>query len=190
MHTGSLKDNIDLFAPFLCQLVCWSLQDGCVPPTLKSTYMAPTLKKAGVNPTNLKSYRPISSLFAVSKPLKRLVAKHLVAYLKDNGSLPHLQSAHLTHRSTDTPVLKVLLDIFTALDYSNLVVFMMLDMSAAFDSVDHSTGLQRLEKSYGVNGVNINWFSSYLDDSSQCVRRSKSTSAIPKLLYNVPSHYK
>lgn len=134
----------------------------------------------------MKSYRPISNLSVVSKLLERLVAKQLLVYLKDNGLLPDLQSAYLTHRSTETAVLKVLSDILMALDSGNLAVLMMLDLSAAFDSVDHSTLLQRLKKSYGVSGTVLGWFSSYLDDRSQCVRCSKSTSATSKLLYGVP----
>ena len=53
-----------------------------------------------------------------------------------------------------------------ALDSGNLANLMMLDLSAAFDSVDHSTLLQRLKKSYGVSGTVLGWFSSYLDDRS------------------------
>ena len=87
----------------------------------------------------MKSYRPISNLSVVSKLLERLVAKQFLAYLKDNGLLPDLQSAYLNHRLTETAVLKVLSDIFMALDYGNLAVVMMLDLSAAFGSVDHST---------------------------------------------------
>ena len=186
LPTRLLKANIDLLAPFLCRLFCWSLENGCVPPTLKSAYITPIVKKVGLDPTDLKSYRPISNLSVVSKLLERLVAKQLVAYLKDNGLLPDLQSAYLTHRSTETAVLKVLSDILMALDSGNLAILMMLDLSAAFDSVDHATLLQRLNKSYGINGVVINWFSSYLDDRSQYVRCSKSSSTKSKLLYGVP----
>jgi len=82
----------------------------------------------------------------------------------DNGLLPDLQSAHLAHRSTDTVVLKVLSNILMALDSGNLAVLMILDVTAAFDI------LQRLKKSYGIDGVVINWFVSYLDDSSQYVQ--------------------
>jgi hypothetical protein len=186
LPTRLIKANIDLLAPFLCRLFCWSLENGCVPSTLKSAYITPIIKKAGLDPTDLKSYRPISNLSVVSKLLERLVAKQLLVYLKDNGLLPDLQSAYLTHRSTETAVLKVLSDILMALDSGNLAVLMMLDLSAAFDSVDHSTLLQRLKKSYGVSGTVLGWFSSYLDDRSQCVRCSKSTSATSKLLYGVP----
>ena len=68
----------------------------------------------------------------------------------------------------------------------NQAFLMMLDLSAAFDSVDHAALLQRLNKSYGIKGDVINWFSSYLDDRSQCVRCSQSTSTTSKLLYGAP----
>ena len=131
------------------------MENGCVPPTLKSAYITTIVKKAGLDPTDLKSYHPISHLSVVSKLLKRLVAEQLVAYLKDIGLLLALQSAYLSYLSTKTAVLKDLLDILMALDSGNLAVLMMLDLPAAFDNIDHSTLLQRLKKSYAIN-----WFSS------------------------------
>ena len=92
-----------------------------------------------MNPTDLKSYCSISKLSVVSKLLKGLVAEQLVAYLKDNGLLPDFQSAYLTHRSTETAVLKVLSDILMTLDSGIVAVLVMLDLSAAFDNVGHST---------------------------------------------------
>jgi len=97
--TPHLKANIDLLAPFLCRLF-WSLENGCVSSSLKSAYITPNVKKVCLNPTDLKSYCPISNLSAVSKFLERLVTKQLVVYLKDTGLLPDLQSAYLAHCST------------------------------------------------------------------------------------------
>ena len=65
-------------APFLCRLVGWSLENGCVPLRMKSAYITPILKKAGMDTTDPKSYRPISNLSVLSKLLERLVAKQLV----------------------------------------------------------------------------------------------------------------
>lgn len=95
MPTQLLKANIDFLVPFLCQLFGRSLENGSVPSTLKSAYIMPIVKKAGLNPADLKSYQPISNLSKVSKLLERLVAKRLVMYLKNNGLLPDLQSAYL-----------------------------------------------------------------------------------------------
>lgn len=154
--------------------------------SIKSAYITPIVKKTGLDPADLKSYRPISNVSVLSELLERLVAKQLVVYLKDNGLLPDLQSAYIARRSTETAVLKVLSDILMALDSGNLAILMMLDLSAAFDSVDHTTLLQRLQISYGLNEVVINWFTSYLNDRTQCVRCSRSSSSLRKLLFGVP----
>ena len=111
---------------------------GVVPSTLKSAYIMPILKKSDLDPLDAKSYRPISNLSVVSKLLERLVSRQLVAYLTDNDLFPDLQSAYRANHSTETAVLRVLSDILTALDSGNLVVLMLLDLSAAFDSVDHA----------------------------------------------------
>ena len=94
----------------------------------------------------MKSYRPISNLSVISKLLERLVSKQLMTYLKDRNLLPDLQSAYRSYHSTETAVLKVMSDISQSLDAGNLAVLVLLDLSAAFDSVDHDTLLRRLQK--------------------------------------------
>ena len=58
LPTRLLKANVDLLAPFGCRPFCWSLENGCVPSTLKSAYIIPIIKKTGLDLTDLKSYRP------------------------------------------------------------------------------------------------------------------------------------
>jgi len=147
LPTWLLKNNVDLLAPFLCQLFNWSLEHGAVPSSMKAAYITPIVKKANMDPTDPKSYRPISNLSVVSKLLERLVCQQLVSYLKTNSLLPDLQSAFRAHHSTETAVLKVMSDILLALDSGNLALLTLLDLSAAFDSVDHATLLRRLQKS-------------------------------------------
>ena len=178
LPTWLLKKNADVLAPFLCRLFNWSLEHGTIPSTFKSAYITPLLKKADLNPAEASSYRPISNLSVLSKLLERLVAKQLVRYLKDNDLLPRLQSAYRSNNSTETAVLKVLADILLALDSGDLAALVLLDLSAAFDTVDHATLLQRLQTSYGLHGTAINWFRSYLNGRSQCVR-SLRTKSIP-----------
>ena len=93
-----------------------------------------------------------------------------MTYLKDNTLLPDLQSGFRAHHSTETAVLKVMSDILLALDSGNLALLTLLDLSAAFDSVDHVTLLSRLHKSYGLDDVVLSWFSSYLTGRTQYVR--------------------
>jgi len=92
-------------------------------------------------------------LVFVSKLFKRLVAQQLLKYLTENGLLPDRQSAYRAHHSTKTAVLQVVADILLALDSGNLAVLVLLDLSAAFDTIDHSTLLQRLRVSYVVRGL-------------------------------------
>jgi len=111
-----------------------------------------------------------------------VASKQLVTYLKDNGLLPKLQSGFRAYHSTETAVVKVVGDILHALDTGNIALLTLLDLSAAFDSVDHSVLLRRLQKSYGLHGTVIGWFASYLTARSQYVR----TPAALFVLYGVP----
>ena len=72
-----------------------------------------------MDPTETKSYRPISNLSVLSKLLERVVCKQLMSYLQDNRLLPDVQSAFRAHHSTETAVLKVLSDILLALDWQS-----------------------------------------------------------------------
>jgi len=83
-----LKTNANLLAPFLCRLFNWSLEYGVVPSKMKAAYITPIVKKADMDPTDIKSFRPISNLSVLSKLLERLVRKQLLTYLKDNRLLP------------------------------------------------------------------------------------------------------
>ena len=73
-----------------------------------------------------------------------------------------------------------------ALDSGDLAMLTLLDLSAAFDSVDHDTLLKRLQKSYGLGGVVVSWFTSYLADRTQFVKSSASSSMPSAVLYGVP----
>jgi len=129
---------------------------------MKSEYITPILKKADLDSSNPKSYPPTSNVSEclVSKLLERLVSKQLVACLLKNDLFPDLQSAYRSNHSMKTAVLKVLSDILLALDSSKLALPSLLDMSAAFDSIDHDTLLQKLLTSYGLGENVIAWFAS------------------------------
>ena len=171
-----LKQSVELLAPFLCRTFNWSLENGIVPSIFKSAYITPLLKKADLDPAEPKSFRPISNMSVISKLLERLVSKQLLRYFKDNDMLPVLQSAYRAHHSTDTAILRVLSDILSALDSGNLVMLTLLDLSAAFDCVDHHTLLQRLRTSYGLGEQVVNWFTSFLSGRTQQVRTATSSS--------------
>ena len=104
MQTWLLKISVDAMVPFLCHLFNWSLEHGTVPSSFKSAYVMPLLKKADMDPADMRSYRPISNLSVISKLIDLVVSSQLVKYLKDNDLLSALQSAYRVNHSTETMV--------------------------------------------------------------------------------------
>jgi len=98
----------------------------------------------------------------VSKLLERLVARQLLYYLSKSSLLPRLQSAHHAGHLTETAVFKVLSDILLAINAGDLSALVLLDLSAAFDTVDHDILIRQLKTSYCLSGVVLQWFQTYL----------------------------
>ena len=184
LPTRLLKNNVDVLAPFLVELYNRSLSTGVVPAAFKAAYVTPLPKKADMDPADVKSYRPIFNLSVLSKLLERLVAGQLLEHLNAARLLPDLQSAYRTYHSTETAVLKVLADILRALDTGDVAMLTLLDLSAAFDTVDHATLLRRLEVSYGLPSHVLGWFQSYLDGRTQYVHRGTDFSTITFFVRN------
>jgi len=186
LPTSFLKTVVDVIAPFLTELFNRSLSSGSVPDVFKAAYITPRLKKSNMDPADVRSYRPISNLSVVSKLLERLVARQLLTHLDTSGLLPRLQSAYRAGHSTETAVLKVLSDILLAIDSGDLSALVMLDLSAAFDTVDHNILLRRLETSYCICGDVIRWFRTYLVGRRQHVRTGSSASSPASIVCGVP----
>ena len=112
--------------------------------TQRNAIVASHLKKTGSDPADVRNYRPISNLTFMSKVVERLVCRQLVAYLKQNGLLPDLQSAYKRCRSTETGVFKIVADLLTAEDRGEVTLLSLLDLSAVFDTVDHNILIDKL----------------------------------------------
>ena len=96
------------------------------------------------------------------------------------------QSVYKVFHSTETALVKVHNDILPAVDNNDSVVLLLLDLSGAFDTVDHSILLSRLALRFGVNGQVIAWIESYLKDREQFVQIENTKSSIRQLLRGVP----
>jgi len=111
----------------------------------------------------VKSYRPIS------KTVERLVCCQLVAFLQRHSLLPSHQSAYRQQHSTETAVLKIVSDLLLVCDRRQVTLFTLLDLSAAFDTVDHHILPDRLQSAFGIRGSVIDWIQSFITNRSQTV---------------------
>lgn len=169
LPTSILKKYVDLFLPFLTKLINLCLSNGVFPSNFKHAVIIPLLKKPGQDINSLNNYRPVSNLSFISKLIERIVAKQLLDYLKTYNLLPRNQSGYRQYHSTETALLQVTSELFKASESKQISLLVLLDMSAAFDCVNHGTLLSRLSLSYGMSGLVIQWFESYLTNRSQQV---------------------
>ena len=144
--TWLLKKISAMILPFVKSMVNQFLSEGIVPKSWKSAQLTPLLKKPSLDHNVASSYRPISNLPVLSKLSERFVLNRVMSYLNNSNLLPTHQSAYRRHHSTETAVTKVYSDILGAADDGKLSLFILLDLSAAFDLVDHSILLKRLER--------------------------------------------
>ena len=168
LPTWLLKDISDTLIPFLTRLVNSSIASSVVPHCLKHANVIPVLKKANLDHNTItNSYRPISNLPFVSKLLERYVTRCLIKHLTDSNLLERYQSAYKSHHSMETALVLVQKDIIEALDQRYGIILVLLDISAAFDTVDNEILLSRLEQHFRMSGPALMWMRSYLTGRSQ-----------------------
>jgi hypothetical protein len=119
------------------QIINLSLQHGTVPDSLKEAIIRPLLKKPSLNPDAMNNYRPVSNLSHLSKLLERVVSQRVQEHFSANNICNHFQSAHKSFHSTETALLRVQNDILMSVDKNGGAILMLLDLSAAFKTIDH-----------------------------------------------------
>ncbi len=180
-----LKECLPVILSHLTKIVNLSLMLGDVPVELKMAIIRPLLKKLGLEP-QFKNYRPVSNLSFLSKLIEKIVAKQFVDHMIRNKLMDPLQSAYKKDHSTETALLKVQNDLLIDIDKGNVAVLVLLDLSAAFDTIDHDIILDRLNRNFGIQGTALKWFRSYLSDRQQTVIVGDEGSAPKELKYGVP----
>ena len=112
----------------------------------------------------------------LSKHLERIVFPRIVTYLNNNKLLPSFQSAYRRHHSTET-VLQISTGILEAADNKKVSLLVLLNLSAAFDLIDHQILIRRLNESFGLNDLPFEWFRNYLFNRSFNIKCPKTESA-------------
>uniref|UniRef100_A0AAR2KJT6 Reverse transcriptase domain-containing protein n=1 Tax=Pygocentrus nattereri TaxID=42514 RepID=A0AAR2KJT6_PYGNA len=184
--TGLLKEIFPEITKPILSIINSSLSLGYIPKTFKLAVIRPLIKKANLDPCELSNYRPISNLPFISKILEKVVAKQLSPYLHRNHLHEKFQSGFRPHHSTETALVKIINDLLLFTAQGNVSLLVLLDLSAAFDTIDHAILLDRLENLVGVTGTALSWFRSYLTDRYQFVNVKGESSVLAKVIYGVP----
>lgn len=141
-----------------------------MPLILKAATVTPLLKKPELDPENMKNYRPVSNLPYISKLIEKAIVTQLDSHMSENSLHEIHQSAYHKYHSTETALVKIMNDLLCAMDNSQCTQLILLDQSAAFDTVDQEILLQRFEQSYGITGSALQWLRSYFCGRTQSVQ--------------------
>ena len=167
-----LIEFLDSILPSLIDLFNSSHASGIFPQCFKSALVTPILKKRCLDHNDLNNYRPVSNLCFIAKILEKLVLSQVSSYLNSHNLYNTCQSAYRPGHSTETALLKVVNALFLYLNKGNISLLALLDLSSAFDTIDHPILVHRLHTAFGFNDAVLQWFSSYLTDRTYYISLS------------------
>uniref|UniRef100_A0A671W597 Reverse transcriptase domain-containing protein n=1 Tax=Sparus aurata TaxID=8175 RepID=A0A671W597_SPAAU len=186
MPTTLVKSSLPALCPLIMEMINSSLEYDIVPSTFKTALVTPILKKPGLDPDDLHNYRPISNLHFLSKILERAVATQLQQHMSNHELYEPLQSGFRARHSTETALIKITNDLLIAADSGHISILILLDLSAAFDTISHTILLTHLSDYLGLTGTALSWFQSYLTNRKQFVTIGDSGSTQAPINQGVP----
>ena len=134
------------------------------PQILRQAVISLLIKMPTLDPDVLKNYRPVSNLPTLGKIIKNPFVFRLKQHLHGSNLTEVHQSAYKSSHSTETALLKVKNDMLHVLDKGKSIKLVLLNLSSAFDTIDHDILIDRMQKEFGVTGSAINLLTSYLKD--------------------------
>ena len=185
IHISKIAGAYEAAVPFLCQLVNQYFADCIFVESEKLALLRSQLKKAGLDIEDKKNYRPISNLTFLSKVVERIMFDQLYTFMERAGILTKYQSAYRELHSTETALCKIHNDLVAATCSGRTSLLVLLDLSAAFDTIDHDLLLGDLH-SFGIRGEAYLLMQSYLTGRFQRVVIGQSISEPKPLQFGVP----
>ena len=169
----------------ITKIVNTSLQQGIFSKHWKTAVIRPLLKKIGLELTTSK-YRQVSNLTFLSKVVQKVALNQLVAHFDNNNLMPDYQSAYRANQSCETVILKIVNDSLWAMENEYVTAMVTIDLSGAFNTVDHDILLNTLHCKFGIIDNAIEWVHSYLRPRSCKVNIKNSYSSARQLNFSIP----
>jgi hypothetical protein len=184
--TKLVEEHIETLIPYWLKLVNLSLSTGSM-DSVKSSAIATLLKEAdeALDPEIFKNFRPVSNLVFLSKLIERCVATRLKNHVKENKLESPNAYGYKDGHSTELLLVKVVDGLLTAFDKKTATVLLLLDLSAAFDTVDQTKLLKILKYEIGLSGTVYKWFESFITGRTQRVKINDEYSEETELLYGL-----
>ena len=180
-----LRACLDQVLPALTAVVNISLATGCM-QGLKDAVITPLLKKYDLDKERLANYRPVHGILYLSKVIETVVSIQLTSHMDKNELHIPYQSGYKTKHSCETLLLSLVDNVLKTMDDMKCTIYLLLDLSSAFDTVEHDRELAILADEIGLCGVVLNWFKSYLLNRQQAVNIKGQISEFSNISYGVP----
>ena len=158
-----VKHHLNILLPIMTRVINWSLKTGSFHKFWKKINHCPPSKKVDQD-TGYANYRPVNNLPFLNKITEKAMIQQLNLYLETHCPLPDTVCAYRKNLSTEHAILKLLDTIYKNMDKQYVTLVMAIDLSAAFDSGNHSFLLKVLNQTYNIKGTALRWFTSYLSD--------------------------
>ena len=172
-----------VFTRTLAMIINMSFQQGVFPEQMKTAKVVPIHKEG--SKTDVGNYRPISLLTSFSKIYEKLMHCRILKFLDSNNSLYEMQYGFRPGRSCEHALLNAQNILLESLSKRRISLLLLIDFSKAFDMVEHSTLLKKLEH-YGIRGLALKWMQSYLSNRKQFVSINGSCSTTKTMEFGVP----
>ena len=178
-----VKQSKKILSPYLTKIINLSFETKTFPDILKNAIIKPIYKKEDKN--DISNYRPISILPVISKIFERATLNQLIRFFEENCLLSALQHAYRKNHGTVTCLFELLNEVYELIDKKFKVAIVSLDLSKAFDSINHSLLLKKL-KNFNLNQQSLDYIESYLSNRKQVTKISKYTSTEEEIKSGVP----
>ena len=178
-----IKLTKTIISPYITKIINISYETKTFPDILKKAIIKPIHKKDDKN--DISNYRPISILTVISKIFERAALNQLLKYFEKNCLISALQHAYQKNKGTVTCLFELLNDVYELIDEKYKVALVSLDLSKAFDTINHTLLLKKL-KSFNLTSDSVDYIQSYLSNRTQVSKFGKFTSSEEKIMSGVP----